>query len=178
MSGGGEARLAVGTCALGTIGLAATSAGLAAVMLGDDADAVLAPLGARFPEARRVEAGGELGAWLDLVSARTRVPGPAPVPLDLRGTPFQLRVWRALTEIPAGTTVSYAELARCVGHPGAARAVGSACAANPIAILVPCHRVVRADGTLGGYGPGQARKRALLACEAAWRAAQGRPVAG
>ncbi|HMQ31114.1 MAG TPA: methylated-DNA--[protein]-cysteine S-methyltransferase, partial [Chloroflexaceae bacterium] len=89
------------------------------------------------------------------------------LPLDMRGTAFQRRVWAALREIPPGATASYAEVAQRIGQPGAARAVAQACAANTLAVAVPCHRVVRGDGEAGGYRWGGARKRALLAREAA-----------
>lgn len=161
--------------------LACTPDGICALSLDDSAESLERGFLQRWPIARKV-AGASSGQHTEagerlLVSLLPRVQamlnGAAdpqagqPWPLDLQGTPFQLAVWRALREIPAGSTCSYAELATRLGRPSAARAVASACAANAVAVLVPCHRVVRADGSLSGYRWGVTRKQALLAAEAA-----------
>ena len=119
-----------------------------------------------FPSAELVEDGEALAALVAGVLAALERPGAAPdLPLDVAGTAFQQAVWRELHRIPPGETRSYAEIAAAVGQPGAVRAVGSANGANPVAVLVPCHRVVRSDGSLGGYAGGLERKRKLLAAE-------------
>lgn len=168
-SGGANAeiRFAVGECSLGSILVARSERGVCAILLGDDPDALARELQDRFPRATLI--GGD-PAFEDLVA---RVVGfiEAPrlgldLPLDVRGTAFQQRVWQALREIPAGTTVSYRELARRIGSPAAVRAVARACATNPLAVAIPCHRVVRSDGGLAGYRWGVERKRTLLQREA------------
>ena len=165
---GAEIRFAVGECSLGAILVAATERGVCAIELGDDANALVESLQDRFPRARLV--GGDAGfeelvaAVVGLVEEPRRA---VDLPLDLRGTAFQERVWQALRQIPAGETRSYAEIAALIGQPSAARAVALACAANPTAVAIPCHRVVRTDGSLSGYRWGVERKRALLAREAA-----------
>jgi AraC family transcriptional regulator, regulatory protein of adaptative response / methylated-DNA-[protein]-cysteine methyltransferase len=164
-------RFAVRECWLGTV-LVATDKGICAILLGKDPITVVRDLQERFPGA---QPGGPDEAFQRMVAAAVRfVETPErglDVPLDLRGTPFQQRVWQALREIPAGSTASYSEIAARIGARDAAYLVAEACAANPIAVAVPCHRVVRKDGTLAGYRWGFKRKRALLAREAAWRAA-------
>lgn len=120
------------------------------------------------PDAEPCQADGNAGAWA-LAAARA-VDQPrhaADLPLDLLGTPFQLAVWAELRRIPAGETRSYAAIAAAIGRPGAVRAVGAACAANPVMVLVPCHRALRSDGALGGYAFGLERKRKLLEAEGA-----------
>lgn len=166
--GEGESiRYAVAACSLGWLAVAATGRGVVAIELSDDADALREALGRRFPKARLVEASTALGCWLDAVVAHIEAPGALlDLPLDVRGTAFQLRVWRELQAIPAGTTISYATLARRLGRPQAVRAVAGACAANPLAVVIPCHRVVAADGKLRGYHWGLTRKARLLAREA------------
>ncbi len=158
---------AVAACALGTLLVAGTAAGVRALLLGDGADAVLAELERRFPgTVLRANPAG-LESWL--AGARALVERPAErveLPLDARGTPFQQRVWQELRRIPAGRTATYREIAARIGRPDSVRAVAGACAANPLAIAVPCHRVVRQDGELAGYRWGVERKRALLAREA------------
>ena len=160
-------RFAVGQCTLGAILVAQSERGVCAIGLGDDPDALLRDLQDRFPRARLV--GGDAG--FERLVARVVGCVEAPrigldLPLDVRGTAFQQRVWQALRDIPPGRTVSYTELARRIGAPQAVRAVAGACAANPLAVAIPCHRVVRHDGALSGYRWGVERKRALLEREA------------
>lgn len=156
----------LGACSLGGMLVARSARGICAVFLGDDADALVADLGRRFVGVRLE--GVAPDADFDQVCRAVEAPQEgAALQLDVRGTQFQARVWAALREIPAGETVSYAELAHAIDRPGAARAVAGACAANPISVLIPCHRVVRTDGSLSGYRWGIERKRALLAREAA-----------
>ena len=164
---GAEIRFAVGECSLGAILVAQSERGICAIAIGDDPDQLARDLQDRFPKARLV--GGD-EAFEKLVA---RVVGfvEAPrvgldLPLDVRGTAFQQRVWQAMRAIPVGATVSYSELARTIGAPGSTRAVASACAANVLAVAIPCHRVVRSDGALSGYRWGVERKRALIAREA------------
>jgi AraC family transcriptional regulator, regulatory protein of adaptative response / methylated-DNA-[protein]-cysteine methyltransferase len=163
-----EIHFAVGECSLGSILVARSERGVCAILLGDDPDALARELQDRFPRATLI--GGD-AAFEDVVA---KVVGliEAPrlgfdLPLDVRGTAFQQRVWRALREIPAGSTASYREVAERIGSPGAVRAVAHACAVNPLAVAIPCHRVVRSDGGLAGYHWGVERKRALLQREAA-----------
>ncbi len=154
-----DLRFGVGVSTLGYVLVAETEAGVAAVLIGEDPPELLADLQVRFPGAR-IEVGAvALEAVLEAVDHPSR--GFAG-PLAVGGTDFQQRVWAALTAIPAGETRSYTEIARVIGAPLAVRAVAGACAANAIAVLIPCHRVVRGDGSLGGYRWGVERKRALL----------------
>ena len=162
-----DIRFAVGECSLGAVLVASSSKGVAAILLGGDPDRLVRELQDRFPKAKLI------GADRDYETLVARVVGfiEAPeqgldLPLDIRGTAFQQRVWRALQDIPVGRTVSYAELARRIGSPKAVRAVAGACAANSIAVAIPCHRVVRNDGSLSGYAWGVDRERALIAKEA------------
>jgi AraC family transcriptional regulator of adaptative response/methylated-DNA-[protein]-cysteine methyltransferase len=162
-------RFDTAECRLGRILVASTARGLCAVLLGDSDDALTTELAKRFPRAERLRAARDFAATLESVVAlidRGRQPAGT-IPLDLRGTVFQRKVWTALQQIPAGRTMTYGELARQVGLPGGARAVAQACGANPAAVIVPCHRVVAADGGLGGYRWGIERKRALLKGEQA-----------
>jgi AraC family transcriptional regulator of adaptative response/methylated-DNA-[protein]-cysteine methyltransferase len=168
-SGGANAeiRYAVGTCSLGRILVAASRKGVAAILMGDDAAALVRDLKERFPRAELI--GGDAGfeRLVARVVAFVEAPGASlELPLDVRGTAFQHRVWTALRDIAPGSTASYAEIARRIGAPKAVRAVAGACAANPLAVAIPCHRAVRSDGALAGYRWGVARKRALLAREA------------
>lgn len=161
-----EIRFALGQCSLGAILVAASERGLCAIALGDEPEALLADLQARFPAARLIGADAQFEQWVARVVGLVEAPGLGlDLPLDLRGTAFQQRVWQALRAIPPGQTLSYTELARRLGAPRAVRAVAAACAANRLAVAIPCHRVVRLDGGLAGYRWGVARKRALLARE-------------
>ncbi len=166
--GAGETiRFAVGHCSLGAILVAATGRGVCAIQLGDDAADLERALRERFHRARLVAGDAAFKDLVARVVAFVEAPGQGlDLPLDIRGTAFQRRVWQALRAIPAGATASYAEIAARIGRPKAVRAVAQACAANELAVAVPCHRVVRADGGLSGYRWGTARKRALLAREA------------
>jgi AraC family transcriptional regulator of adaptative response/methylated-DNA-[protein]-cysteine methyltransferase len=165
--GAGEAiRFAVGACSLGAILVAATQQGICAILLGDDPEPLVRDLQDRFPKAQIIGADGEFEQMVALVVGFVEAPRIGlDLPLDVRGTAFQQRVWAALRAIPAGETVSYTELAQRIGSPSAVRAVAGACAANPVAVAIPCHRVVRNDGGLSGYRWGIERKRTLIACE-------------
>ena len=160
-------RFAVGECSLGSILVATSAKGVCAIFLGDDPDELTRDLQDRFPRANLI--GGD-AAFEELVAKIVGfIEAPAvglELPLDVRGTAFQQRVWQALRKIPAGSTASYSDIARRIGAPKSVRAVAQACAANPIALAIPCHRVVRNDGALSGYRWGVERKRALLAREA------------
>jgi AraC family transcriptional regulator of adaptative response/methylated-DNA-[protein]-cysteine methyltransferase len=163
-----EIQFAIGDSSLGLVLVAGSATGLCAVFLGDDRRALRRELQCRFPDAALVEGDAAFGALAVRVIEFVESPGRGlDVALDLRGTEFQLRVWQALREIPAGSTASYGEIASRLNRPKSARDVGGACAANPLAVVVPCHRVVKKDGTLSGYRWGVDRKRALLEREAA-----------
>ena len=158
-----EIRFALGQTSLGAILVASSKKGVASILLGNDPDALLRQLQDRFPKAKLI------GADKDYEGLVARVVGfiEAPqigldLPLDVRGTAFQRRVWQALQEIPVGQTVSYTEIAQRIGSPKAVRAVAGACAANNLAVAIPCHRVVRNDGALSGYAWGVERKKVLL----------------
>ena len=162
-----QVRVAVGPCTLGQVLVAATAIGLCAISLGDDAVGLVRALRARFPHAELVDGDAAFAATVArVVRLVDGTEAGFALPLDIRGTAFQQRVWRALMEIPWGGTVSYAGLAASLGLPGAARAVAGACAANPLAVAVPCHRVVRLGGAISGYRWGPDRKKALLEREA------------
>jgi len=156
-------RYAVLDSPVGRVMVAATERGVCALFLGDTDAALEAELRAEFPDARILQDSSGLGKWADGISAclEGRVPR-AGITLDARGTPFQHRVWDYLRTIPAGQTRTYTEVAVALGLPRGARAIGRACATNPVSVIVPCHRVVRGDGNLAGYRWGIARKRALL----------------
>lgn len=171
-------RFAVGRCSLGSVLVAATAKGIAAITLGDDPDALVRDLRERFPAAELV--GGDAGFEATVAAVVGFVEAPRAgldLPLDIRGTAFQERVWQVLRTIPAGATLSYAEVAERLGSPKAVRAVAGACAANAIAVAIPCHRVVRTGGDLSGYRWGVERKRALLAREAGDREVEDRDAA-
>ena len=158
--------VAVAACTLGQVLVAATPRGVAAILLGDDADALRADLRARLPHAALTEGDAAFGDLVARVVALVDAPGTgADLPLDVRGTAFQQRVWAALRAIPPGETASYAAVARAIGAPKSTRAVAGACAANRLAVAIPCHRVVPGSGGTGGYRWGAARKQALLAKE-------------
>jgi AraC family transcriptional regulator of adaptative response/methylated-DNA-[protein]-cysteine methyltransferase len=162
-----DIRFAVGECSLGTLLVASSKKGIAAILLGGEPDKLVRELQDRFPKARLIGADREYEALVARVVGFIEAPGQGlDLPLDIRGIAFQQRVWRALQDIPVGRTVSYTELARRIGSPKAVRAVAGACAANSIAVAIPCHRVVRNDGSLSGYAWGVERKRALIAKEA------------
>ncbi|HXC49982.1 MAG TPA: methylated-DNA--[protein]-cysteine S-methyltransferase [Candidatus Limnocylindrales bacterium] len=179
-----EIRFAIGQCSLGAILVAATSIGVCAILLGDDPEELAHDLERRFPKATIIGADADFERLVATVVGHVEHPRPSSwcarspgegshglhdlprqsdeLPLDIRGTVFQQRVWQALRGIPAGSTATYAEIARAIGAPKAARAVAQACAANSIAVAIPCHRVVRLDGSLSGYRWGVERKRRLL----------------
>ena len=168
-SGGGQRSIhfAVGQCSLGAILVAAAERGVCAILLGDDPEELVRDLERRFPRAELVGGDAEFERVVASVVGLVEAPhATLALPLELRGTLFQQRVWRALTEIPVGQTATYAELAQRIGAPAAIRAVARACAQNPLAVAIPCHRVVRKDGELAGYRWGIERKRALLEREA------------
>lgn len=182
---GAHIRFAFAAAPLGRLMVAATERGICAVRLGDDEEALAAGLRRDYPQAtlEPVDAGDPLVGWVDAILA-SLAPAPgaaalplASLPLDVRATAFEWRVWRELQRIPRGATRSYGEVAAALGKPGAARAVARACAANRVALVVPCHRVVRADGDLGGYRWGAERKRRLLAGEDAIPAPGAAPAA-
>jgi AraC family transcriptional regulator, regulatory protein of adaptative response / methylated-DNA-[protein]-cysteine methyltransferase len=153
--------------ALGPVLVARSVSGVCAILIGADDDKLVADLAARFPEAELVA--NETVVRDDLVKVIRFVDDPSEgldLPLDLRGTPFQRRVWATLRTIPVGSTMTYTEVARSIGAPNAVRAVASACASNPIALAIPCHRVVGSDGDLTGYRWGVERKHELLKKEA------------
>ena len=164
---GASIRFAVGECSLGSILVAATESGICEILLGDDPGALARDLQDRFPKARLSGGDAAFEQWVAQVVGLVEAPRLGlDLPLDVRGTAFQGRVWQALSAIPVGSTASYAEIADQIGIPNGARAVARACAANPLAVAIPCHRVVRQDGALSGYRWGIERKRALLEREA------------
>jgi AraC family transcriptional regulator, regulatory protein of adaptative response / methylated-DNA-[protein]-cysteine methyltransferase len=153
---------------LGWALVAATERGICMTALGDDRDSLAEALRQRFPAAAVIAEDAGLKEWADRIVRFITAPEQnLDLPLDIRGTAFQARVWRALRKIPLGKTASYSEIAAALGQPNAVRAVAQACAANKLALIVPCHRVIRSDGDLGGYRWGPERKRALLARERA-----------
>lgn len=163
---GAAIRYAIADCPLDRVLAAATERGVCAVFFGADDEALAAELAADFPHAVLTRDDAGLGALTARIAARIAGDPPAgDLPLDVYATAFQARVWRALQAIPRGETRGYAAIAASIGAPGAARAVGGACAANPASLLIPCHRALRGDGGLGGYRWGIDRKRKLLAIE-------------
>lgn len=164
-------RYAFGHSSLGLVMIAATDLGICSVRFGETETALLEELRENFPLATMAEAGAEFEARARAVIEHIDDPRTIfDLPLDIRGTAFQMRVWRALREIPVGKTATYSEVAARAGNPAAVRAAGTACGANPVAVLVPCHRAVRADGGSGGYRWGLERKRKLIEREAARKA--------
>ena len=162
-----DIRFAIGECSLGSILVAMTERGVCAILLGDEPEALIHDLERRFPKANLIGADRDFEELVAQVVGMIESPRlGGSLPLDVRGTAFQQRVWQALQNIPAGTTATYADIARAIGAPRAVRAVAQACAANPLAVAIPCHRVVRTDGGLSGYRWGIERKRELLDREA------------
>jgi AraC family transcriptional regulator of adaptative response/methylated-DNA-[protein]-cysteine methyltransferase len=158
-----QIRFAVGECSLGSILVAASERGVCSIFMGDNPDKLVRDLQDKFPHAELI--GGDAGfdRLVSTVVGLVEAPGQGlDLPLDVRGTAFQQRVWQALREIPAGETRSYTDIATSIGAPKATRAVAQACAANPLAVAIPCHRVVRTDGSLSGYRWGIERKAELL----------------
>jgi AraC family transcriptional regulator of adaptative response/methylated-DNA-[protein]-cysteine methyltransferase len=163
---GMQIHYAIIPCSLGRLLVAATERGVCAVHFGDSEAELRATLQDEFPAAKLEPDGATLRSWVEVISAH--LSGQQihiDLPLDVRATAFQWRVWEALRTIPYGQTRSYSDVARAVGNPKAVRAVANACASNPVPIVIPCHRVIRSDGSLGGYGGGVERKRALLTQE-------------
>lgn len=168
--GGAGARIVhtLVPCALGLMLVAATERGICFVAFGDDADGLLGDLAGEFPAAEIGPDAGILSGWVDEVVRRVEGREPSiELPLDVRATAFQRKVWRALTAIPRGETRTYAQIAAGLGKPTAYRAVARACATNPASIVIPCHRAIRQDGTLAGYRWGIDRKQRLLETERA-----------
>lgn len=166
--GGGRGetiRYAVGLSSLGCVLIAATDLGVSAITLGDAAAPLVADLRRRFPRAELREADAGFAKWVEAIVHIVDEPSEAgnlSLPLDIRGTAFQRRVWETLRAIPPGETASYSQIAARLGKPSAVRAVAGACAANPLAVAIPCHRVTAADGRLAGYRWGVARKQRLI----------------
>ena len=162
-----QIRFALGACSLGAILVAASPRGVCAISLGDDPEVLVRELQDRFPKADLIGGDADFEQWVARVIGFIEMPALGlDLPLDIRGTAFQQRVWQALCEIPPGKTMSYSEIAALIGAPKSVRAVAGACAANTLAVAIPCHRVVRTDGALSGYRWGVERKRALLEKEA------------
>jgi AraC family transcriptional regulator of adaptative response/methylated-DNA-[protein]-cysteine methyltransferase len=162
-----DLRFAVGQSSLGAILVASSDKGVASILIGDDPDGLVRDLQDRFPKAQLVGGDREYESLVARVVSLVEAPRLGlNLPLDVRGTAFQRRVWQALQAIPVGQTASYSEIACSIGAPNSVRAVASACAANRIAVAIPCHRVVRHDGALSGYAWGVERKRELVAREA------------
>ncbi|MBB6260603.1 AraC family transcriptional regulator of adaptative response/methylated-DNA-[protein]-cysteine methyltransferase [Paenochrobactrum gallinarii] len=158
-----EIRFAVAECSLGSVLIGATSKGICAVTLGDDPEELVQNLQDRFPQAELFAGDKEFETHIAAVIAHIENPAQDfDLPLDIQGTIFQQKVWQALRDIPSGQTTSYSDLASRIGQPKASRAVAGACGANKIAVIIPCHRVVRNNGDLSGYRWGVERKRALL----------------
>ncbi|MEM1020057.1 MAG: bifunctional transcriptional activator/DNA repair enzyme AdaA [Sphingomonadales bacterium] len=168
---GGQGETVIFTLAQVTLGwllIAATGKGVCMLALGDRPEPLLEQLQTQFAQAQLAQGNPDFDAWCEAAIATVEEPARArDLPLDIRGTAFQQRVWKALQRIPPGETRTYADIAAAVGAPSASRAVGTACGANPLAVAIPCHRVLRGDGGLGGYRWGLARKKALLSKEKA-----------
>ena len=160
-----EIFFAIGECSLGSILVAHSARGICSILIGEDPALLARDLHDQFPEANLI--GYENDELVAKVAGLVEKPGANfAFPLDIRGTVFQQRVWQALQQIPSGSTATYTDVANQIGMPGAVRAVARACAANALAVLIPCHRVVRTDGSVSGYRWGVERKRALLEREA------------
>lgn len=162
-----DIRFAIGECSLGSILIARSDRGVCAILLGDDPDLLVRDLQDTFPRANLIGGDDEFEQLVAQVVGFVEAPAIGlDLPLDIRGTAFQHRVWQALRQIPVGETASYSEIAKRIGSPKSVRAVAQACRANTLAVAIPCHRVVKHDGTLSGYRWGVERKRALLEREA------------
>lgn len=160
---GATIRFALSECSLGSVLVASSEKGVCAILLGDDSAALVRDLADRFPKANLMAAAREFQRVVAQVIGLVENPHVrCDLPLDVRGTAFQQKVWQALRKIQAGKTTTYSEIAHQIGKPKAVRAVASACAANAIAVAIPCHRVLRSDGSISGYRWGVERKRALL----------------
>ena len=159
-------RYRIVDCSVGKLLVGATERGICAIKLASSIAQLKTALRREYPSAKIVSDTRGLQRWVSALLEYFQGQRPRlDLPLDIQGTAFQQRVWRELQKIPYGQTRSYSEIAQAIGHPRAVRAVARACAANPVPILIPCHRVIRKDGTLGGYRGGAARKRALLMLE-------------
>jgi len=164
---GVDIRFAVAQCSLGALLVAASDTGICEIALDADPETLVQNLQDRFKAARLIGADAEFETWVAAVVGFVEDPSRGlDLPLDVRGTAFQRRVWEALREIPVGATATYTQVAECIGNPRAVRAVARACATNNIALAIPCHRVVRTDGSMAGYRWGIDRKRELIAREA------------
>ncbi len=164
---GAQIRFAVGQCSLGSLLVAQSERGVCAILIGDDPNQLIRDVETRFPNAGIVAGGAEFNELVAKVVGLVEAPNIGiDLPLDIRGTAFQQRVWQALRNIPVGSTATYTDIANQLGVPKSVRAVAQACAANALAVAIPCHRVVRMDGDLAGYRWGVERKRALLEREA------------
>jgi len=160
-------RFAIGESSLGPILVARSDRGVCAILMGDEPEQLVSDLQSRFPQANLIEGDEDFEQLLTKVVGFIEAPAVGlDLPLDVRGTVFQRRVWQALREIPAGSTASYTDIASQIGSPKSVRAVAQACSANLLAVIIPCHRVLRNDGALSGYRWGIERKRALLDREA------------
>jgi AraC family transcriptional regulator, regulatory protein of adaptative response / methylated-DNA-[protein]-cysteine methyltransferase len=156
----------VGECSLGSVLVAQSARGVCSILIGEDPARLAQDLRHRFPKANLVARENGQEELVAQVAGLIEKPGTGlDLPLDVQGTAFARRVWRALTQLPPGSTATYGQIAQAIGQPTAARAVAAACAANPVALAIPCHRVVPAAGGAGGYRWGAGRKRALLAAE-------------
>lgn len=168
-----ELRFTLADCYLGSVLIAATEPGLCAIFLGEDPSELVRNLERRFPRSRPIRDDKKLDALASEIIAFIENPSLGfHRPLDIRGTDFQKRVWQALRRIPIGKTATYADIARAIGAPKAVRAVAQACGANPLAVVIPCHRVLRSDGDISGYRWGVERKRKLLESERLAHSAQ------
>lgn len=175
---GAAIRYSLAPCPLGRVLVAATPKGLCRVEMGDDEAALVEDLAAEFPQADSIERDDRaLGPFIGEILHRISGKAPrADLPLDIRMTAFQRQVWTALSRIPAGATSTYGAVAAAIGHPNAARAVGNTCGRNPVAIAIPCHRVLRNDGAIGGYAWGSERKQALIRAESSLLTTHSRPA--
>ena len=163
----GALLFAIGKTSLGSVLVAHSAKGVCAILIGDGPAALRRACQKRFPQARLTCDDAALGETLGKVVQLVEAPAsPVDLPLDARGSAFEQRVWQALGDIPPGSTATYGEIARRLGTPATAQEVAAACAANPLAVAIPCHRVVKADGSISGYRWGVRRKRALLSREA------------